>query len=91
VVTEDMVKAERVIRKFSRRVHVRHARSVEFIYSGWPIKREVCMVCLQHNQTGTCPLNEEMCPAEQIREEALIGLRALQYARVKAKIVFPAP
>jgi len=88
VVTKDEAKAERVIRKFSRRVHVRHGRSVEFLYVAKPVNREICMKCLQ---TGTCPLTGEMCLADQMREEVLIGLRALQYVRVKAKIVFPAP
>ena len=81
-------KAERIIRKFSRRVEVRHERSVMFLYSRKPILREVCMKC---DRTGSCPLSIPACPVDQAIDEALIGFRALLYARVKAKIVFPAP
>jgi len=89
VVTREEVKAERVIRKFSRRVLVRRGRSVEFMYSARPIEREVCMKCLQPE---TCPLTGKACLVDQVIEETLIGLRALEYARVKgAKLVFPAP
>jgi len=88
-VTREEAKAERIVRKFSRRVQVRYTRSIEFIYCGWPAKREICMKCT--SQTGDCPIAGGTCPADQVREETLIGLRALLYARVKAKIVFPAP
>ena len=95
-------KAERIVRKFSRRVQVRQESSVMFLYSRRPVVRKVCMECQGHPSNlveglaslfATCPLKLEgrPCPVDQAADEALIGLRALLYARVKAKIVFPAP
>lgn len=85
---KDQDKAEQIIKKFSRRARVIHGHSVMFLYSGWPVLREVCMKC---DRTGKCPITGKLCVADRVVDEALIGLRALLYSRVKAKLVFPAP
>ena len=88
LVTRNGAKAEQIAKKFSRRVQVRHGRSTLLLYSGRPLHRDICMKC---DQTGICPITGKRCYAEQVIDEALIGLRALEYARVKARIIFPAP
>lgn len=87
VVNRDEAKAEQIVKKFSMRVVVKHGHSTMFLYPARPVIRKVCMKC---RMTGTCPLGCTSCPAERARDEALIGLRALEYAHVKARIIFPA-
>lgn len=85
-------KAKRIIQKFTRNAEVKEGHSVLFLYSRWPKWREACMNC-----DGTqCPLAVDYkalgeCPRDKVIDDVMLGLHALQYVHVKAKLVFPAP
>jgi len=81
---KDEAKAERIIQKFSKNVEVRRGNSIMFIYSVKPVARKVCMSC---PRVSPCPLTGQPCRIERVIEEALVGFRALLYARVKTKLV----